>query len=140
VIDATVLIRQHLLTKASVTNLLGTNANGSIYAAPDLPEHYDAAKGPCIQIFRMGGRTHPEIPELIEPIVVIRVWADQEKYKLASDVYGAIHDALHGINGLTLSSGTINRAMEEHGPTEKTDPDSSWVVIDSIYQLEVRPN
>jgi hypothetical protein len=140
VINANSLIRQYLLTQSTVTNLLGTNKDGSIYAAPDLPEHYDAAKGPCIQLFRTGGMSHPEIPELVEPIVHIRVWADQQKYKLASDVYGAVHDVLHGVNEITLSSGTIISAIEATGPTELTDPDSSWVMVNSSYQVMARPN
>jgi hypothetical protein len=139
-VNALVLIRQYLLTQATVTNLLGTNKDGSVYAAPDLPEHYDAAKGACVQLFRMGGTTHPEITELVEPIVHIRVWADQQKYKLASDVYGAVHDVLHGANEITLSSGTIISAIEATGPTELTDPDSSWVMINSSYQVMARPN
>ena len=140
-INVLVLIRQHLLNQSSVTSLLGTsNINGSIYATPDLPEHYDAAKGPCVQIFRTGGHSHVEIPDLIEPIVHIRVWADQEKYKLAADVYGAVHDVLHGANEVTLPSGTISYAYEAMGPTELTDPDSSWVMINSQYQVMARPN
>jgi hypothetical protein len=88
----------------------------------------------------MGGHSHPEIPELVEPIIHIRVWADQQKYKLASDVYGAVHDALHGVNEITLTRGTILSAIEAMGPTELTDPDSSWVMIDSSYQVMARPN
>lgn len=139
-VDAEDLIREHLLTQAGVVSLLGTNINGSIYAAPDLPEHYDAAKGPCIQLYRMGGHAHPEILELVEPIVHIRVWADQQKYALASRVYGAVHDALHGINEITLTDGTILSAVEAVGPTPATDPDTSWVMIDSSYQVMARPN
>lgn len=139
-IDAAVLIREHLLNQGPLTALLGSNANNSIYAAPDLPEHYDAANGPCVQIYRMGGHSHPEIPELIEAKVEIRVWADQQKYKVASDVYGAVHDSLHGINEITLTRGTISQCQETFGPTERTDPDSSWVMIESIYEVTARPN
>ncbi len=137
--DSDVMVREHLLNQPSVTGLLGTNINGSIYAAPDIPEHYDAAKGPCIQIFRTGGHSHPEILELDEPLVHVRVWADQQKYKLASDVYQAVKAVLHGAD-VTLNSGTLMSAAEVMGPMPRTDPDTSWVYIDSDYQLMARPN
>jgi hypothetical protein len=139
-VDVPVLVREHLLTQAAVTALLGTNANSSIYAAPDMPQTFDAAKGPAIQIIRAGGLTHPEILELVEARIQLRVWADQQKYQLVSDVYGAVHDALHGLNGISLTDGTILSATEVTGPQEMTDPDTSWVTINSFYQVMARPN
>lgn len=139
-VDVAILIREHLLTQAAVTALLGTNANSSIYAAPDMPEHFDAEQGPAIQIIRAGGLTHPEILELVDARIQLRVWADQQKYQLVSDVYGAVHDALHGLNEATLTDGTILSALEITGPQEMTDPDTSWVTINSFYQVMARPN
>ncbi len=139
-VDAAVLIREHLLNQAAVVVLLGSNLNGSVYAAPDLPEKFDPKLGPCVQLYRMGGHSHPEIPELLEAIVHLRIWADQEKYQQASDLYGAVHDALHGAQQITLTEGTILSAIEAMGPTELTDPDSSWAMIDATYQVMARPN
>src|ERR1700739_4185302 len=122
-IDANLLVREYLLAQSSVTALLGTNANGSIYCGYDLPEHFDPTLGPAIQIFRMGGSSHPEILPLADARVHIRVWAAVEKALLASQVYGAVADVLHGLTKATVTDGTIVRAIEENGPLEMTDPD-----------------
>ena len=139
-VDVAVLIREHLLTQVTLVGLLGSNLNGSIYAACDLPAHFDPKLGPAIQIFRAGGLSDPEIISLVRARVQIRVWADQEKYQLAADVYGAINDALHGATGVTLPDGTILSALEATGPQEMTDPDTGWVSVNSFYAVIARPN
>lgn len=139
-IDAAVVVREYLLGQTAVTSLLGTNANGSIYAAYDLPEHFDADKlGPGIQIFRAGGKSHSEITVLVDARVQIRAWAGAEQYSAASDLYGAINDVLHGLCGFTVADGTIVRALEVNGPIEMTDPDTSWVSMYAFYMVMVRP-
>jgi len=140
VVDVAVLVREHLLNQAAIVALLGTNLNGSIYAATDLPEHFDPKLGPVIQIFRSGGTSHTEITVLVTARVQIRVWADVEKYQLASDVYGAINDTLHGVTGITLADGVILSALEATGPQEMTDPDTGWVAVNSFYAVMARPN
>jgi hypothetical protein len=139
-VDVAILIREHLLNQAAVIALLGTNVNQSIYAASDLPEYFNADLGPGIQIFRSGGTSHPEILQVVNARVQIRVWAGQEKYVLAAQVYGAINDALHGVTGVTLPDGVILSALETTGPQEMTDPDSSWATINSFYAVMARPN
>jgi hypothetical protein len=140
VVDAALLLREYLLGQSSVTALLGTNANGSIYCAYDLPEHFDPVLGPGIQIFRAGGHSHDEITVLLDARVQIRAWADVEKYSLASAVYGAINDVLHGACGLTVTDGTIVRALEADGPIEMTDPGTGWVAMYAFYSVMARPN
>jgi hypothetical protein len=138
-IDATVLLREYLLGQATVTALLGTNANNSIYCAYDLPEHFDPTLGPAIQIFRAGGHSHSEITVLVDARVQIRAWADVELYSTASDLYGAIHDVLHGLCGYTVVDGTIVRAQEASGPFEMTDPETGWVAMYAFYMVMARP-
>ena len=139
-VDVAVLLREHLLNQAEVTALLGTNLNGSIYCAADLPEHFDPKLGPAIQIVRSGGTSHTEITVMVNARVQVRVWADVEKYQLASDLYGAINDTLHGVTGIALADGVILSALEATGPQEMTDPDTGWVAVNSFYAVIARPN
>jgi hypothetical protein len=139
-VDVAVLLREHLLNQAEVTTLLGANLNGSIYCSADLPEHFDPKLGPAIQIVRSGGTSHGEITVLVNARVQVRVWADVEKYQLASDVYGAINDTLHGVTGVALADGVILSALEATGPQEMTDPETGWVAVNSFYAVMARPN
>jgi hypothetical protein len=139
-LDATVIVRDYLLGCPGVTALLGTNVNGSIYCTYDLPEHFDPRLGPAIQIFRAGGHSHEEITVLLDARLQIKVWADQELYSIASALYGAINDVLHGACGLTVTHGTIVRALEADGPIETTDPETGWVAMYAFYTVMARPN
>lgn len=138
-VDVAVILREYLLTQSAVTALLGSSPNSSIYAAYDLPEHFDAKLGPGIQIFRSGGHSHTEITPLVDARMMVRAWADVEQYSDCSDVYGAIHDALHGLCGYTVDDGTIVRALEVDGPHEMTDPEEGWVAMYAFYQVMARP-
>jgi hypothetical protein len=131
-VDVAVLVREHLLNQQAVVALLGANANGSVYASCDLPEHVDLKLGPVIQIFRSGGISDPEITALVRARLNLRVWADVEEYQVAADVYGAIHDTLHGATNVALQEGTIMSALEATGPQEITDPETAWV---SVFQF-----
>lgn len=134
-VDANLLVRQFLLAQPAVTSLLGANANSSIYCSYDLPEHFDPSLGPAIQIFRLGGHTHEEIKPLVEARVHVRVWADCEQELLASMVYAAINDTLHGACNVGLPSGTIVNALEVTGPLEITDPETGWVGVYAFYSV-----
>lgn len=139
-VDANLLVREFLLGQTAVTALLGTNSNSSIYCGYDLPEHFDPALGPAIQIFRVGGASHSEITALVDARLHIRVWAGVEKAFLASQVYGVINDVLHGITGITMADGTIIRALEVTGPSEMTDPNNGYVAVYAFYAVMARPN
>ena len=119
-VDANLLVREFLLSQSEVTALLGTNLNGSIYCGYDLPEHFDPTLGPAIQVYRIGGHTHTEIKALVDARMNVRVWAGPEQALLASEVYGAINDVLHGLCGAGVADGTIVRALEVVGPLEMT--------------------
>ena len=140
-VDVNLLVRDYLLGQASVTNLLGTNANGSIYASYDLPEHFDPKLGPGIQIFRAGGPgAHSEILALVDARTQVKVWADVEKSLLASQVYSAIFQVLHGACMVTLGDGTIIRALEVAAPQDMTDPETGWAFVFAFYMVMARPN
>jgi hypothetical protein len=139
-VNVAALVREFLLAQDSVTLLLGGNANGSIYAAPDLPEHFDPSKGACIQLVRSGGIPPIEIPKLLTARLQVRVWTDQEQYLQASDVYGALRDALHGAANAPLNEGMLLSAIEVTGPQEMSDPETAWVSVNAFYAIMARPN
>ncbi len=139
-VDANVIVGEFLATQTPVTSLLGTNLGGSIYYGYSLPEHFDPTLGPVIQMFRVGGHSHPEIRVLVDARICIRVWAAVEDAEVAADLYSAIHDALHGLCDTTVTDGTIVRAKEVSGPLEMTDPDTGWVAEYAFYQVMLRPN
>jgi hypothetical protein len=138
-VDANLLIRDVLLAQTAVTSLLGTNQNGSIYCGYDLPEKFDPSLGPAIQVYRMGGKSHEEITSLVDPKLNVRVWADVGKALVASEVYGAVHDVLHGLCGAKVADGTILRSLEASGPFEMTDPETGWVAVYAFYQVMATP-
>jgi hypothetical protein len=139
VVDANLVIRQFLLSQPEVAALLGTNQNGSIYCGYDLPEHFDPELGPAIQIYRAGGHSHPEIKPLVDARMCIRVWAGVEEALIASTVYGAINDVLHGTCGASVAAGTIVSAIEVTGPFEMTDPETGWIAVYAFYQVKAVP-
>lgn len=140
-VDVNLLLRNYLLSQTSVTNLLGTNRNGSIYASTAIPEGIDAALGPFIQLFRSGGKSHPEIISLIYPRVQIRAWADVGKNKLAADVWAAIYDVLHGATRIVLADGVIMGAELDSGPQEMPpDEDNKWASVNGFFIVMARPN
>jgi hypothetical protein len=140
VVDVAVLVREYLLAQAAVTDLLGTNKNNSIYAAYDLPEGFDPKRGAAIQLFRAGGKSHPEILSLVNARLEVRTWADVEDYVLASQLYSAIHDVLHGLTNATVADGTIKSALEVTAPQEMTDPETGWVNMFAFYSVLAAPS
>ena len=134
-VDVNVLVGEYLASQSSVTSLLGTNLGGSIYYGYDLPEHFDPNLGPAIQLFRAGGSSHTEITVLVDARLQIRVWAAVEDAVLAAQLYGAIHDVLHGLTQTKLADGTIVRALEVTGPQEMT----GWVAVYAFYVVMARP-
>lgn len=139
-VNASFLVREYLLSQASVTALLGTNKNGSIYCSYDLPTGFNPDLGPAIQIFRNGGIADHEILQRVNARLQVRVWVGKEQVVKASTLYGAIFDVLHGATGVTLTQGTLMSALEETGPQEMTDPELGWVAINSFYAVMARPN
>jgi hypothetical protein len=139
VVDANLVIRQFLLSQSEVTALLGTNQNGSVYCGYDLPEGFDPTLGPGIQIYRAGGHSHPEIKPLVEGRVIVRAWAGPEEALVASTLYGAINDVLHGTCGASVAAGTIVSAIEVTGPFEMTDPETGWIAVYAFYRILAVP-
>ena len=70
---------------------------------------------------------------------LLKVWDDVEEYERASEVYGAVSDALHGIFSVSLPNGTIVRALEVSSPQELTDPNDAWVQVFGFFQVMCVP-
>lgn len=134
-IDANELLRAWILSSGAVTTLVGTgNANEGVYCG-DLPEKFDPKLGPGVQIRREGGLGSSEIPGLIDARMRVRVWADVEEYDVASQVYGAIYDLIHGSTDLTNDFGTVVRCIEITSPQDLTDPDTGWSTVIGFFSL-----
>lgn len=136
-VDTNDIVRAWLLGVSSVTDLLGTNANESIYATPDLPEHFDPALGPVIQVFNAGGVPHGEIPPLVNDRKCLKVWGNFGKNKLVKSVFAACFDLMHGANMVTINGfGTITKCQFETMPQEITDPDTGWPFLQAYFNIE----
>jgi len=139
-VDVNILLRQYLLSQTSVTALLGTNSNGSIYASADIPEKVSPALGPFIQIIQSGGSNYEEIPQIIIPRMMIRPWADVGEKKRVAALYRVIYDVLNGTYPAVFPEGVIMGAKQVTGPQEFTDPDTGWVALYGFYSIKARPN
>lgn len=144
-VDVAVLVRKFLLAQDAVTLALQNggsingNANGAIYAAADLPEHFDPTLGPGIQLARSGGIPEAEILPLVTARLLVKIWDDQEQYQRASDLYGAVRDALHGSTNVELDEGMMLSALAASEPQEMSDPVTGWVCVYAFYSVMARP-
>src|SRR4051812_19359406 len=123
---------------SSITSLLGTNANSSIYAG-DLPERFDPLLGAAIQIQTVGGIPHSEVLPLLDERKQVRVWAGIEQYALARQIYGAVRDLIHGGQNVDFGAdGHVIRCIEVTSGQDVTDPDTGWATVLAFYQLMAR--
>jgi hypothetical protein len=137
-IDTNLLLRDWLLSSSSITSLLGTNANGSIYCG-DLPEKVDPSLGAVIQIQGVGGTPHTEVLPMADDRKQIRIWANVGQYKLARQIYGAVRDLIHGGQNVDFGAdGHVIRCIEVTSGQDVTDPDTGWATVLAFYQLMAR--
>ena len=85
--DTNSIIRTYLTGWPALTALVGAR----IYAANPLPEN---ATLPCISFFTRGGRSVPQVPEIVLPSVQFSCWADDPIE--ARSIYRALYDCLQG--------------------------------------------
>ena len=102
-IDTNAVIREYLAAQAGITALVSTR----IYN-PRLPEN---ATLPAISFFTRGGISNKYIPPMPEPSIQIDCWADDPI--TARSVYGAVYDALQGIQNVAVGAYSIASAEEE---------------------------
>lgn len=122
-----------LTSSPDLTNLVG----GNIFS-PYLPEGFSAMEGQKGVVVRTrGGSTHPEITELIEPSFAIEAWAMEAP--TAKQIYGLIHDLLHGATSVNLGAkGFVVLAQEEVFGQDILDPETHWAMVVSYYKLMLR--
>ncbi len=103
VADVNAIIRTYLLTDIALAALVAQR----IYC-PRLPENTTL---PAIGFFTRGGDSNPYIPGIVTPSVQFDCWASN--LIDAREVYGALYDALQGIQNVTVGSYKILSAIEE---------------------------
>jgi hypothetical protein len=136
VIDTNIIVRNWLLSCTPVTSLLGTNAFGSVYCGPDLPEHFNPSLGPAIQVIGIGGTPQTDMVGFVDDRKALKVWADVENYAEARAVYCVIQDLMNGACNQSFGVlGTVVRCMEVVAPTDMSDPDTGWACCHGIYQI-----
>lgn len=132
-VDTNVLVRQYLLQNSTLLALLGP-----YQVMGHLPEKFNPLSGPIVVVNTEGGNAHPEIPIQTQR-VKIRVWAGVDGYQIARQVYGVVHDWLHGQNDLDFGDfGTILASIETVTGQDITDPDSGWATVLAYYDVTVR--
>jgi hypothetical protein len=135
-IDTNIIVRNWILAETAITSMLGTNANGSVYCGPDLPEHFNPTLGPAIQIIGSGGIPQPEMQGFVNDIKTIKVWADVENYAVARGVMCVIQDLLNGANNQDFGVlGRVVSCVEIRAPQDSSDPDTGWAVCHAAYQV-----
>jgi hypothetical protein len=102
---------------------------------PDLPEFFDPKLGPAIQLFRMPAAQNADIPPILDDKIMVKAWADVNKYLLSQNLFAAIMDVMHGATEIKLNNGTILRSMMSSGPQDVTDPETGWVSTIGIFQV-----
>jgi hypothetical protein len=132
-VDPNLLVRQYLLQNSALLAMLG-----SYQVVGHLPEKFDPANGPIVVVNTEGGESHPEIPIQTQRVKV-RVWAGVNGFAVAREVYGVVHDWLHGQNDLDFGDlGTILASIETVTGQDITDPDTGWATVLAYYDVTVR--
>lgn len=126
-IDAPLLIRNYLTSKAALTARVGPR----IYAERDVPPPaYKPGDGDAIAFKIRGGRADYE-DALLNPSVQFKVYSTSEASAWVT--YRALHDALH--NGY---SATVLHAEEEGVGQCLEEPDTDWVFVLSFFTIMLR--
>ena len=133
-VDANVVIREYLISKVSLTDLVDER----IYAANPLPENVTL---PAIAFFVRGGTSIPEVPTIIIPSVQFNCWADDPIE--ARKIYRALYDVLNGLGNEEIVIDAISYyivlAREEVQGQDIQDVDIQglWNVL-TFYSITIR--
>lgn len=137
-VDPLRIVQRWLLGSSSVTALLGTNDNGSIYGGGDLPEGFDPKLGPCVQFFVASGTSAPELTKEIMPRMAVKCWANVNEYQVARNLFAAVHDVMHGATMVDFGDdGRLLSCQVATQGQELTDPDTSWVCVFGFFVLDL---
>lgn len=140
-IDPALAIMTWLQSDAALTALVDA---GNV-CSPVLPEGFSAlaesgAPGPinrAVVIRKMGGKSQPEIPPILEPRFAIECWALESTD--AQQVYGVVRDLMHGANSIDLgTAGFIIISQEEIPGQDVADPETHWFYVVAHYNVMMR--
>ncbi len=138
-IDPNLAILAWLQTSTDLAALVGTNI-----FSPVLPEGFSAmaseapdAAQRAVVIRKRGGRSNPEIPEVLDPSFAIECWAMEAPD--ATAIYGVIRDLMHGANSIDLgAAGFVILSQEEVPGQDVTDPETHWAMVVAYYHVRLR--
>lgn len=127
----------------TVTNWLKSSTDlaaivGSNIFAPVMPEEFSCMQGNnCVVVRRRGGTPHPEITTVLDPSFTIECWSLESP--TASQMYGIIHDLMHGATSVDLGdAGFVILAEEEVSGQDLIDPETHWATVVSYYHFKIR--
>lgn len=135
--DSNVLLRKWILSKPSITALLGTNVGGSVYIG-DLVKGYNPDLGLAVQIINVGGQTEPET-FISNDRKQVRVWGGVEKGLDCKQLYLEIRKQIHGATNVAVpGAGYVMSCLEAVSGQDITDPDTGWATVLGFFQLMAR--
>lgn len=110
--NALTIIRNYLITDAPLKLLVSDRIS-----YPSLVEGYAY---PALSFAgRPGSPSNPNIPGIVYPSIAFKCWGGVKGYVAARNVYGALYDALQGLQNM----GSIVSAEEELAGQDLVDPD-----------------
>jgi hypothetical protein len=138
-IDPNLAILTWLQASPDLAALVGTNI-----FSPVLPEGFSAmastAPDPAqraVVVRKRGGRSQPEIPEVLDPSFAIECWAMEAPD--ATQIYGIIRDLMHGATSINLgSAGFVILAQEEVPGQDLIDPETHFAMVVAYYHVKLR--
>lgn len=120
--DAEATLRDHLLTNAALTALVGTR----VYAAPNPPAQYTPASGACI-VFGVRGGVDNYSGATLEPSVQYRCYGPD--LATARRTSRALYEALVDKPGVH-----VRQSRLETLPQVLTDPETGWDYVWSAFK------
>ena len=118
VADVDAILKEHLDTCTTLTDLVKAAGESARIYCPRLPEN---ATLPAVSFFVRGGTSTPYIPGIPNPSVQFDCWATSPI--VARQVYRALYDNLQGIQNITVGSYQIMSAIEEVQGMDLVDTD-----------------
>jgi hypothetical protein len=131
-IDTNIVIRNYLISKPTLTALVGDR----IYGVKPLPE---SVTFPAIQFFTRGGSSMSEVPEILFPSVQFSCWDNNPIG--ARTLYSAFYNVMNGLKGAIVTIDGMNYYMnayeEGYGQDIQETEINLWRVI-CFYTITIQ--
>ncbi|MEN6533749.1 MAG: DUF3168 domain-containing protein [Bryobacteraceae bacterium] len=123
-IDSAVTLRALIAAQSSIAALVSTHVYvDRLPAEPTFP---------AITLQSAGASEEEDAP-IQDAEFEVRVWG--ETHAAARAVLGAMKDALHGRNNLTVGSVAVYYVGMESGPVTMADPDTEWLYLATRWRM-----